>query len=192
MIERVADLGLPLSIDTRHAEVMRAAIAAGVAVVNDVSALTDDADSLDAVRDGGVHVVLMHKRGDPATMHHDPVYDQVSLEVYRYLKDRVADCRAAGIPAERLAVDPGIGFGKTAAHDRQLLADIALFHGLGCPVMLGASRKFGRGRPGADRLGPSLAAATLAAERGVQLIRVHDVAETRAALDLLQLTLRDG
>lgn len=189
VIERLGGIGVPISIDTRRASVMRAAVAAGATVVNDVGALGDDPDAVDAVRETGAWAVLMHKRGAPATMHLDPVYDHVSLDVLRYLRGRVAACRVAGIPAERLAVDPGIGFGKTAAHNRHLLADIGLLHGIGRPVMLGASRKFGRGRPGTDRLGPSLAAVTLAAAQGVQLFRVHDVAETRAALDLVHLTL---
>ena len=185
VIEGLADAGIPLSIDTRHAAVMRAALDAGARIVNDVSALTDDPAALDVVKQRAAPVILMHKKGDPSTMHHDPRYAHVTHEVYAYLKARIQACVEIGIPLSDIAVDPGFGFGKTAAHNRQILAEIALLHGLGCPVMIGASRKFAAGDAGADRLGASLSAACWAAAQGVQLFRVHDVAETRQALGLV-------
>ena len=185
VIEGLANVGVPLSIDSRHAEVMRAALDAGARIVNDVSALTDDPAALDVVKQRGEPVVLMHKKGDPSTMHHDPRYAHVTHEVYAYLKARVRACVESGIPPSDIAVDPGFGFGKTPAHNRQLLAEIALLHGLGCPVMIGASRKFAGGDAGGDRLGASLSAACWAAAHGVQLFRVHDVSETRQALGLV-------
>jgi dihydropteroate synthase len=175
-----------LSIDTRKAEVMRRAAAAGASMVNDVSALTHDPESLGAAAQLGLPVVLMHSRGDPATMQVNPVYADVVLDVYDKLEARIIACEGAGIPRARLIVDPGIGFGKTLAHNCALLGSLSIFHGLGCALLLGASRKsFIAGVSGADparRLSGSLAAAIAGAARGVQLLRVHDVAETRQAL----------
>jgi len=175
-----------LSIDTRKAEVMRRAAAAGVHMVNDVSALTHDPAALAAVADTGLPVVLMHALADPRTMQADPRYDDVVLDVYDMLAARIEACEAAGIPRSRLAVDPGIGFGKTLAHNLALIGASSIFHGLGCAVMLGASRKsfIGRltGAPPGERLAGSLAAALQGARQGAQLLRVHDVAATRQAL----------
>lgn len=185
VIEGLAGAGVPLSIDTRRAAVMRAALDAGARIVNDVSALTDDSDALDVVRERRAPVILMHKKGDPATMHRDPSYAHATYEVLAYLRTRARACVEAGVPHSDIAVDPGIGFGKTAAHNRQLLVDIGHLHGIGCPVMIGASRKFGGGDARSDRLGASLSAASWAAARGVQLFRVHDVAETHQALGLV-------
>lgn len=185
VIEGLAGCGVPLSVDTRHAGVMRAALDAGARIVNDVSALTDDAHAIDLVAARAAPAVLMHKRGEPETMGDNAVYAHAPYEVYLYLKKRVAACVAAGIAPGDIAVDPGFGFAKTPVHNRQLLADIGLLHGLGCVVMAGASRKFGTGRADRDRLGGSLAAASWAASWGVQLFRVHDVAETRQALRLV-------
>lgn len=184
VIAGLASNGAVLSIDTRKAPVMRAAMEGGVRVINDVSALTDDPGAMNAARDAA-GIILMHKRGAPAAMHHNPSYGHAPYEIYRYLDLRVKACVDAGIGPERIVVDPGIGFGKSAADDRRILRDIALFHGLGHPIMLGASRKFGGGPSPKGRLAPSLAAATLGAARGVQIFRVHDVAETRDALTLL-------
>jgi dihydropteroate synthase len=180
---------VPLSIDTRNSEVMRRA-AAGVRLVNDVSALRHDAQSLPALAETGLPVVLMHAQGDPATMQDRPHYADVVLDVYDFFTERIAASEAAGIPRSRLILDPGIGFGKTLAHNLELLRALSLFHGLGCVLMLGASRKsfIGQltGAPPPDRLPGSLAAALIGAAQGVQVLRVHDVAETRQALAVWQ------
>lgn len=181
---------VPLSIDTRNAEVMRQAAQAGIAMVNDVSALTFDPAGVEMAARIGVPIVLMHAQGDPRTMQRNPTYRDVVLDVYDRLAERIEACERAGIPRARLVVDPGIGFGKTLAHNLTLLGSLSILHGLGCAVLLGASRKsFIGGLTGAradDRLPGSIAAALLAAEQGVQLIRVHDVAATRQALALWQ------
>jgi dihydropteroate synthase len=175
-----------LSIDTRKAEVMRRAAQAGAALINDVSALTHDPGALRVAAEAGLPVVLMHAQGDPRTMQDDPHYADVVLDVYDWLGARIDACERAGIPRSRLIVDPGIGFGKTLAHNLALLGASSIFHGLGCAVLLGASRKSFIGTlTGADvedRLPGSLAAALLAAGQGVQVLRVHDVAPTRQAL----------
>jgi len=188
-VRALADAGALVSIDTRHAAVMGAALAAGARIVNDVTALAGDPQSLEAVRRSGAGVVLMHMGGDPRTMQRDPRYEDVTLDVLDYLERRIAVCEAAGIARDRIAVDPGIGFGKTLAHNLALLARLGAFHGLGAAVLLGASRKSfiakaSRGEEAKARLPGSLAAALAAAGQGVQLLRVHDVAETRQALAL--------
>ncbi len=188
VVAALAAAGLAVSIDTRNAATMRAALAAGAAAVNDVSALAHDSGSLAAVAEAGCRAVLMHSAGDPRTMQDDPRYDDVVLDVFDYLEDRVAACRAAGIPVGRLAVDPGIGFGKTPAHNMRLVESAAIFHGLGCPLLVGASRKSaiariagGAARDAGRRLPGSLALALAAWERGAQVVRVHDVEETAQA-----------
>jgi dihydropteroate synthase len=177
---------VPLSIDTRNAEVMRRAADAGAGLINDVSALAHDPRSLEVAAAAGLPVVLMHARGDPRTMQDRPRYDDVVLDVYDALEARIAACERAGIPRARLLVDPGIGFGKTLAHNLALLGHLSIFHGLGCAILLGASRKsfIARltGAEAGERLPGSLAAALLAAAQGVQVLRVHDVAATRQAL----------
>jgi dihydropteroate synthase len=176
-----------LSIDTRNAEVMRRGAAAGVHLINDVSALSHDPASLETVARSGLPVVLMHARGDPRTMQQKPTYADVVLDVCDALEARIEACVAAGIPRSRLIVDPGIGFGKTLSHNLALLGALSLLHGLGSAVLLGASRKsfIGRltgGSQADDRLPGSLAAALIGAAQGVQILRVHDVAATRQAL----------
>jgi dihydropteroate synthase len=176
-----------LSIDTRKPEVMRRAAQAGAHLINDVSALSHDPTSLEVASRTGLPVVLMHARGDPRTMQDKPAYADVVLDVCDMLQARIEACEAAGIPRSRLIVDPGIGFGKTLAHNLAVLGSLSLFHGLGCAVLLGASRKsfIGRLTGTADpdeRLPGSLAAALLGAAEGVQILRVHDVAATRQAL----------
>jgi len=176
-----------LSIDTRNAEIMRRAGRAGVHLINDVSALSNDPASLETAAETGLPVVLMHALGEPRTMQVKPAYADVVLDVCDALEARIEACEAVGIPRTRLIVDPGIGFGKTLAHNLALLGSLSLFHGLGCPVMLGASRKSFIGHlTGAadadDRLPGSLAAALIGAAQGVQILRVHDVAATRQAL----------
>jgi dihydropteroate synthase len=179
-----------LSIDTRRALIMRRAAAAGVDMINDVSALTHDPESLAAAAETGLPIVLMHSKGEPRTMQLRPRYADVVLDVYDALERRIAACEAAGIDRARLIVDPGIGFGKTLAHNLALLAALSIFHGLGCAVMLGASRKsFIRDLTGAavtERLPGSLAVALAGVEQGVELLRVHDVAATRQALAVWQ------
>ncbi|MGI9422681.1 MAG: dihydropteroate synthase [Hyphomicrobiaceae bacterium] len=180
-----------LSIDSRKSEVMRRALQAGVDIVNDVSALTYDPNSMEIVADAGVPVVLMHAQGDPKTMQDDPFYEDVTLDVFDYLEARVEACLRAGIPRHRLIVDPGIGFGKTLEHNLQLLSELSLLHGLGLPILVGASRKSFIGKLTAaksadERLPGSLAAAVHAVGQGAQIIRVHDAAETRQAIQLWQ------
>jgi dihydropteroate synthase len=196
VVKQLAAGGTAVSIDTRKAGVMSAALGAGAGMINDVSALTWDPQSAEAVAKAGVPVVLMHHRGDPATMQDAPRYDDVLVEVYEWLEDRIAAAEEAGIARDKILVDPGIGFGKTVAHNLELMNGLALLHGLGCPVVLGASRKRMIGAlsgeaPADRRLAGSLALALKAAEQGVQLIRVHDVAETVQALKVWR-GLRDA
>ena len=178
-----------LSIDTRRAETMALAVARGAALINDVSALSADPASLKVAAESGAHVALMHMQGEPATMNRAPRYQDVALDVFDWLEARIEAAVAAGIPRERLIVDPGIGFGKKGAHNMSILSQLALFHGLGCPLMLGVSRKglsgaFERARPPKHRLPGSLAAALHGLGQGVQIVRVHDVAETRQAFQV--------
>lgn len=190
LIERlVATLDIPISIDTSKPEVMRAAVAAGASMINDVTALTTDG-SLAAAAELGVPVCLMHMQGTPRTMQSDPQYDDVVDDVFDYLADRVRACEAAGLARERLIVDPGFGFGKTLAHNLSLLHGLERFQGLGLPVLVGMSRKsmLGAvtGRAVEDRVSASVAAALMAVERGAHIVRVHDVAATVDALRLWQ------
>jgi len=182
---------LLLSIDTRHALVMRAALAEGIGIINDVTALTGDPESLAVAARSNAAIALMHMQGEPQTMNLAPRYDDVALDVFDYLEGRVAACRAAGIAPERLILDPGIGFGKRGAQNLAVLRSLALYHGLGCPLLLGASRKALGSKaesslPPKERLPTSLAAALHGLNQGVQILRVHDVAETRRVLDLWQ------
>ena len=185
VIERLAKAGALVSVDTRKAAVMEAALRAGAAIINDVSALLWDDRALDVVARSGCPVILMHSPDPKAGGHGRTGYRSVLTEVYDWLEARVAAVRAAGV--KDVIVDPGIGFGKTLTENLQLLNGLALFHGLGCPIMLGASRKrligaLANEAPAAERLGGSLALALKGAEAGVQLLRVHDVPETMQAL----------
>jgi dihydropteroate synthase len=180
---------VPISIDTRKAAVMRRAAAAGADILNDVSALTHDPDALAAAAETGLPVILMHAQGDPKTMNDDPQYSDVALDVFDFLEARIAACEAAGIPRAKLVADPGIGFGKHLHHNVAVLASLALYHGLGVPVLLGASRKklidhISDVPNPKDRVPGSIAAALAAAAQGVQIVRVHDVAATRQALNV--------
>ena len=141
VLEGLAGLHAAVSIDTRKASVARAAAKAGAKIFNDVSALTYDHESLAAAAETGLSVILMHAKGEPKTMQDDPRYDDVALEVYDYLAERIEAAEAAGIDRSRIAADPGIGFGKTLAHTLTLLANLSLLHGLGVPLLVGASRK---------------------------------------------------
>ena len=188
-VRGLAEAGAVVSIDTRRARVMAEALAAGARVINDVTALAGDPDSLSVAAEAAVPAILMHMQGEPRTMQREPRYADAALDVYDWLAGRVAACEAAGIPRARLAVDPGIGFGKTLAHNLQILDSLALFHGLGCPVVLGVSRKsfigrLSRAEAPKQRVPGSLAAALAGLERGVQIVRVHDVAETVQAFDI--------
>lgn len=181
---------LPVSVDTRKAAVAQAALQAGAGMVNDVSGFDFDADLPGLVAQAGVPVCLMHAQGLPQTMQDDPRYDDVLLDVYDALEARIARAVAAGIPAHRIVVDPGIGFGKTEAHNLAILRRISLYHGLGCPILLGVSRKRFIGRIGgaelpADRVPGTLALTVAAVAQGVQIHRVHDVAEHAQALRLI-------
>jgi dihydropteroate synthase len=179
----VAELrAFPVSVDTRHPNVMRAALAAGACMINDIEALTAPG-ALDAVAASDCGVCLMHKKGDPATMQESPTYKDVVAEVGEYLAARIAACEAAGIARERIAVDPGFGFGKTVEHNLTLLKRLPELSSLGVPLLAGWSRKssLGRitGRDTGERLAGSLAAALLALLGGARILRVHDVKETR-------------
>jgi dihydropteroate synthase len=187
VIEGLRGVKALISADTRKSSVMRHAADAGADILNDISALSHDAESLEAARETGLPVVLMHAQGDPRTMQDDPSYEDVLLEVYDYLAARIATCENAGIERSKLIADPGIGFGKTLEHNLTLLEGLSLFHGLGVPLLLGASRKRFIGTlanvPEArERVPGSIAAALAAIARGVQLVRVHDVAATRQAI----------
>ena len=180
-----------LSIDTRKAAIMREAVAAGADIVNDVSALSYDPEALETIADLGVPVILMHALGDPKTMQDDPVYDDVLLDVFDYLEARIEACLRSGIAREKIVIDPGIGFGKTLAHNLALLGGLSMFQGLGVPLLVGASRKSFIGRltgveVATDRVPGSIAAALAAIAQGAQVIRVHDVEETRQALTVWQ------
>ena len=182
-----------ISVDTRKAEVMRRAAAAGAHILNDVSALTYDTQSLRVAAETKLPVVLMHAQGDPRNMQRDPRYDNALLDVFDQLEARVEACVRAGIARERLIVDPGIGFGKTTQHNLEIMAGLSLFHALGTSLMLGASRKsFIGALTGAvdpsERVPGSLAAALAGAMQGAHILRVHDVAETRQALTIWQAT----
>ena len=196
VVQQLATSGHAVSIDTRKSAVMTAAMGAGAKLVNDVSALTWDPQSTAIVAAAGVPVVLMHHQGDPQTMQKDPRYGDVLVEVYLWLEERIAAAEEAGIPRDKILVDPGIGFGKTVAHNLELMNGLALLHGLGCPIVLGASRKRMIGalsnEAAADqRLPGSLALALKAVEQGAQIVRVHDVPETVQALKVWR-GLRDA
>ena len=187
VIERLARGGVAVSIDTRKAAVMRAGLAAGAAIVNDVSALTWDPQSLGVAAAATCPVILMHHQGEPATMQQNPRYRDALLDVYDWLEARIEAAVAGGIDRARLLVDPGIGFGKSLRHNLQILNGLAMLHGLGVPVVLGASRKRTIGAlageaPVEARLGGSVAMALGGARCGVQILRVHDVFETVQAL----------
>lgn len=186
---RGAGFAAPISVDTRKAAVASAALAAGADLFNDVSALTFDPESAKFAAQAGAPVCLMHAQGDPATMQANPRYDNVLLDVYDFLAARVAVAEAAGVARERIVIDVGIGFGKTIVHNLALLRGMSLFHGLGCPILLGVSRKrfigvIGNAQEAAHRAPGSIALGLDALRQGVQILRVHDVAETSQALAL--------
>ncbi len=183
LIEALADCGVPLSIDTSKPEVMRAALHAGAVIINDVYAFQAPG-ALDAASESECGVILMHMQGTPRTMQQAPSYDDVTGEVLQFLTLRIEAACSHGIDARRIAVDPGFGFGKTVQHNYALLRELSAFRRLECPLVVGLSRK--SMLHGRDRVATSIAAAVLAAERGANVIRVHDVGATREALNVLQ------
>ncbi len=177
---RGAGIKAPISIDTRKAQVARAALAAGADLLNDVSAMTFEPEMADLARSAGAPICLMHAQGDPKTMQENPSYQNVLLDVFDFLEARIAVAEAAGIARSNIIVDPGIGFGKTQAHNLTLLQGLSLFHGLGCAILLGVSRKRFIGAIGAQpdpqrRAPGSVAIALGALVQGVQIIRAHDI-----------------
>ena len=186
-----AELSVPISIDTRKTAVAQAAVSAGAALINDVSGFTFDAGLAPLAASQNTPVCVMHAQGDPATMQQNPQYEDVLLDVYDFLETQIEHLQSLGIPRESIVVDPGIGFGKTQAHNLALLARLSLFHSLGCAILLGVSRKRFIGTIGkaplADKRAPgSIAVALAGIAQGAQIIRVHDVEETRQALSLWQ------
>lgn len=176
-----------ISIDTRKSEVMREAIKAGAHIINDVSALSFDPNSLEVAAELNVPVILMHSQGTPEVMQDNPSYTHVVLDIYDYLSASLQRAVEAGVRAENIILDPGIGFGKTVSHNCALLKGLSLFHGLGVPLLLGCSRKsyiaaLSDGEAADERLPGSLSGVLLGASQGVQIFRVHDVAETVQAL----------
>ncbi len=191
VVRALAGLGAPVSIDTRRAGVAAAAFDAGARIVNDVTALSSDPRAVAVAAAKGASVVLMHMQGEPQTMQQAPHYDDVVVEVRDYLAARIAVCEAAGIPRHRIAIDPGIGFGKTIGHNLSLLQNLDVLAPLGCPVLLGVSRKgfiarLSRSEAPKDRVFGSLAAAFAGILRGARILRVHDVDATRQALAVWQ------
>lgn len=185
VLRAIRTLPVPVSVDTRRPGVMRAVLAEGASMINDIEALSAPG-ALEAVAGADCAVCLMHKKGDPETMQQDPRYDDVVAEVSGFLAARVAAAEAAGIARNRIVIDPGFGFGKTAAHNLDLLRNLRSIAAQGLPVLAGLSRKatIGRitGRAEGDRMVGSVTAALLAAQRGATILRVHDVGETRDAL----------
>lgn len=191
VVRALAEAGAVVSIDTRHAAVMGVALEAGARIINDVTGLAGDPESLAVVATSQAPLVLMHMKGDPTTMQELAAYDDVVVEVAEWLDARIAVCAQAGIPRERIVVDPGIGFAKTGAHNLEILARLATFHGLGCGILIGASRKsfighLARAATPKDRLPGSLAAVLAALAQRAHILRVHDVAETRQAVAVWQ------
>ncbi len=187
VIERLAASGTAVSIDTRKAAVMEAALEAGAHLVNDVAALLHDERALEVVAAAGSPVVLMHSPDPKREPHGGSGYRDVLIEVYDWLDRRVGEVAAAGVDRAKILIDPGLGFGKSLQDNLTLLNGLALFHGIGCPIVLGASRKrmigaLSHEAPADSRLGGSIALALKGAELGAQLIRVHDVFETAQAL----------
>ena len=187
VIRQLSAGGAAVSVDTRKADVMTPAVEAGARMINDVSALTYDARSGEVAAAANVPIVLMHHRGAPEVMQEDPRYDDVIVEVYLWLEERISAALDAGVARENILVDPGFGFGKNVGHNLELMNGLALFHSLGCPLVIGASRKRTIGAlsgeaPVERRVAGSIAFAMKAAEQGAQLIRVHDVFETVQAL----------
>jgi dihydropteroate synthase len=197
VIERLREEipGVPISIDTRKADVAASALDAGASIVNDVSAGTDP-DMIDVVRQRDAAVVLMHMKGEPKTMQEDPTYEDVVVEVHEYLRERIEAAEFAGIEAERIAVDPGIGFGKGLAHNLELIRRVDAFLDLGRPVLVGPSRKRFVGTildlPEDQRVEGTIGAVAWMVTRGVHMVRVHDVREVSRAVRVIDAIARAG
>jgi dihydropteroate synthase len=189
VLEGLKGIEKPISVDTRRPEVMQAALRAGASMINDIEALQAPG-AVEAVAKSQCAVCLMHKKGEPATMQKDPHYDDVVAEVRRFLDERAVACERAGIARERIVIDPGFGFGKTVAHNLELLRRLAELGKLGLTVAAGWSRKSSLGKltgqPVEERLAGSLAAALLALQGGATILRVHDVKETRDVIAVWQ------
>jgi len=189
VVEALAAEGAIVSVDSRRAVVMKAALAVGARVTNDVTALTHDPDSIVVAADNGAHVILMHMQGEPGTMQDNPRYEDAAQEVHDFLVEQIMACEAANIPRVRIAVDPGIGFGKNLDHNLDILARLDLYRDIGCALMLGVSRKSFIGKITGEKdpkscVPGSLASALAGVRQGARLLRVHDVAETRQALNV--------
>lgn len=191
VIEGLKDTGCILSIDTRRAKTMERAIKAGAHMVNDVSALEYDQDSMSVVAQSKLPVCLMHMKGSPQKMQQNPAYEDVLEDVLSYLGTRIKACEAAGIDKQRIVIDPGIGFGKTLDHNLVLIKNAARFKELGAALLFGLSRKsfiekICEGANANNRLSGSLAAALYVLEQGADILRVHDVAQTKQAIDVFK------
>jgi dihydropteroate synthase len=195
VVEALAVLGVPVSIDTVKPGVMRAALAAGASMINDINALREPG-AMEAAAGSHAAVCLMHMQGSPGSMQDNPAYADVVAEVAAFLGERAEAARAAGIAEERIVVDPGFGFGKTAEHNLALLRDLDTLGVLGFPVLVGLSRKsvLGKltGRPVTERVAASVAAALAAVVKGANIVRVHDVAATRDALAVWRAAMEFG
>ena len=193
VIRGLVDAGCRISVDTSKARVARAALDAGATIVNDVTAFRGDDRMAGLCAERDATVVLMHMRGEPRTMQEDPRYDDVVAEVKAFLSERLEAAVAAGVAEERIWLDPGIGFGKTVAHNLELLRRLGELRELGRPLVVGTSRKsfIGKldGSAAADRLGGTIASSVLAAAEGAEVLRVHDVAEMRQALTMAAAVL---
>lgn len=195
VIQAIQSLGKPISIDTRKPKVMQEALRLGVYMVNDVNALQDPA-AIPLLANHSAQVCLMHMQGEPQTMQQSPHYQDPVKEVYDFLHERIEACEAAGIARDRIIIDPGFGFGKTLGHNLALLRSLSKFHDLGCPLMVGLSRKamFGliTGKPPQERGPSSLTAIVVSLLQGVSFIRTHDVAAARDAILVLQELTHDS
>jgi dihydropteroate synthase len=193
VVQGLATIEAEISVDTSKAAVAEAALDAGAGIVNDVTALRGDEEMAALCADRGVTVVLMHMLGRPRTMQENPVYDDVVDEVKAFLAERVEAAAAAGVAEERIWLDPGIGFGKTAAHNLELLRRLDELRELGRPLVIGTSRKsfIGRidGSDASERLGGTIASSVLAAAEGAEVLRVHDVAEVGQAMTVASAIL---
>ncbi len=190
ILQKLNHKNLNISIDTRNSSTMKFCIMTGASIVNDVSALKNDSDSLEIIKKNDCFLILMHMPGDPSTMMKNNNYKDVVLDVYDFLEERIQFCLNNGIKKNKIIIDPGIGFGKNSDQNLKILKNIALFHGLGCPIMLGVSRKrfisaFSSSESEPKKRFPgSISAALHGINNGVQIIRVHDVKETKQALDI--------
>ena len=187
MIEALAGQGFTVSVDTRKANVMRAALKAGAKIVNDVAALTYEPAAMQAMAEATCPVILMHAQGDPKTMQLSPQYDDVALDVFDWLEARIEACVASGIARERIVADPGIGFGKSFRHNLDVLRQFTLYHSLGVPLLMGLSRKGFIGaltgeKQAGNRVNGSVGGAVWSALNGAHILRVHDVKATVEAL----------